>query len=343
MENKSKFRRPPGLNDVARLAGVSHQTVSRVVNNQPRVSPETRARVQLAIDQLQYRRNNAARTLVTNRSGLLGVIAVGSALVGPTLTMSALEAAAREHGYMTLIATLRHGEPEALNQAIESCLRQGVEALVIVASRSTLAQLAIKLSLEVPVFVVGPRASESSSPYGIGFDQVLGGRIAAEHLIGQGHHDVLHLTGPLEWVAARDRFLGWETACAELGVDGSRIRVGDWSAQSGYETGKFLAAANHMPTGIFAANDHMALGLLHACHDFGIKVPQELSVIGFDDVSGADHFHPPLTTVRKDSATLGTHVLQAVIAVLEGRDPDLSTLSPTLTIRASTGPPRESS
>lgn len=341
MEIKPQRARRVGLNDVAKLAGVSHQTVSRVVNGHPSVRPETRRRVQEAIDQLQYRRNNTARALVTNRSGLLGVVTVGSLLFGPSLTMASIEEAARERGYMSLVATLREPDPRALNAAIESCLAQGVEALIVVASRQSLVHPVTDLALPVPLFVVGsalPPAGRDAQTFSVGIDQVHGGRLAAEHLLDQGHTDVLHVAGPLEWVDAQQRIAGWQAGCEERGVDGSRLHVGDWTPTSGYEIGRRLAAAGRLPTAVFAANDHMALGLLNAFREAGVRAGADISVVGFDDIVGADHFSPPLTTVRQDFTALGHRVLEAALAVLEGREPHLETIVPTLVERRTTGP-----
>ena len=339
MEIKPTVARRVGLNDVARLAGVSHQTVSRVVNGHPSVRPETRARVQAAIAQLQYRRNNTARALVTNRSGLLGVVTVGSLLFGPSVTMAAIEEAARARGYLSLVSTLRQPDPAALHEAIESCLAQGVEALIVVASRQSLVHPVTDLALPVPVFVVGsalPRGRHERT-FAVGIDQVLGGRLAAQHLLDLGHTDVLHVAGPLEWVDAQQRITGWQAVCDERDVDGSRLHVGDWTPESGYQIGRRLAGSGQLPTGIFAANDHMALGLLNAFQEAGVRLGEDVSVVGFDDIVGADHFNPPLTTVRQDFTALGHHVLEAALAVLEGREPGLGPIVPTLVDRRTTG------
>lgn len=337
--NRKTLARPPALSDVARVAGVSHQTVSRVINNHPSVKAETRERVQAAISQLGYRRNHAARTLVTNRSGLLAVITVGSFLYGPTSTLVAIEQAAREHGYQVLISSLQHGDPTGFTRAIDASLDQGVETIIVVASHESLVHLAEQLDVSVPLILVGCRPHVSSSLVSLAVDQMLGGRIAAEHLIDLGHREFVHITGPLEWIDARERLQGWQAACDEKGIDGSRIRIGDWSAESGYAAGKFIARQRPMPTAVFAANDNMALGLLRAMHEEGIRVPDKVSIIGFDDIPGASNFLPPLTTVRQDFTALGHRVVGAILTMISGGEPDLTAIPPTLTVRQTTAEP----
>lgn len=326
------------MHDVALIAGVSHQTVSRVINGHPNVSETTRERVQAAIAELGYRRNNAARALITRRSGLLGVITFGSSLYGPTSTLLAIEEAAREHGYQILIASHRSGDPASFTKLVESTLDYGVEALMVVASHEALIQQAKQLDVRFPVFLVGCQPDSETSVSGVGVDQSEGGRLAAEHLIGLGHRELLHITGPMEWPDARERLRSWQEACAAHGVDGDRLITGDWSAETGYEIGLRILEDKRPPTGVFVANDNMALGLLRAVQTGGWRVPTDLSVVGFDDIPGASNFLPPLTTVRQDFDSLGRRVLGAVVAVLEGETPDLSVVPASLVVRETTAP-----
>jgi len=329
--------RPPSITSVAELAGVSHQTVSRVINGFEGVRPATKERVLDAISTLGYRRNNAARTLVTQRSGLIGVIAVGSFLFGPTSTLAAIEEASREHGYMTLLSTIPGGADADLSSAVEACLARDVEALIIIASRETLVRLSASLSPGVPVVVVGPRPQGVESLRTLSVDQELGARLAVRHLVDQGHRGITLLTGPLDWVDAQDRLRGALAECDERGVQ-SRVVEGDWSARRGYEVALGLAT-DELPTAIFSANDQMALGLLAAFHSRGVRVPEDVSVVGFDDVAGTDYYSPPLTTVRQDFASLGRRVLAATLALVEGQEPDLALVPPTLVVRGSVATP----
>ncbi|MGO1317348.1 MAG: LacI family DNA-binding transcriptional regulator [Cellulomonadaceae bacterium] len=330
--------RPPGITAVAQLAGVSHQTVSRVINDFPGVRPQTRERVLEAITTLGYRRNNAARTLVTQRSGLIGVIAVGSFLFGPTSTLASIEEASRQNGYMTLLSTLRGADEEALRSAVDACLDRAVEAIVIIASRESLVRLSASLRTGVPVIVVGPRPAGADGLRTLSVDQERGGRLAVRHLAELGHREITVLSGPLDWVDAQDRLRGARAECADRGLPVTVVD-GDWTATRGHEVGLALLR-DALPTAVFAANDHMALGLLSAFNSHGTRVPGDVSVVGFDDVAGSDYFSPALTTIRQDFTTLGHRVLAAVLVLLGGGSPDLTPVAPVLAARASTGAPR---
>lgn len=337
MRTSSSPKRPPSLTAVAELAGVSHQTVSRVINGFEGVRPDTKARVVSAIETLGYRRNNAARTLVTQRSGLIGVIAVGSFLFGPTSTLAAIEEASREHGYMTLLSTLRSANDETLTQAVNECLDRSVEVIIIIASRESLMRLSASLRPGVPLIVVGPRPDGMEGLHTLSVDQELGARLAVRHLIDLGHQHITLLSGPPDWVDAQERLRGAIAECAERGVSTSVIE-GDWTAHRGYEVGLKLVHEG-LPTAIFAANDHMALGLLAAFNARGVSVPEDISVVGFDDISGSDYFSPPLTTVSQDFTTLGRRVMASALALLDGREADPTLVPPVLTQRRSTWVP----
>lgn len=337
--------RPPSLRDVADRAQVSHQTVSRVINDFPGVRPMTRERVLAAIDELGYRRNNAARTLVTRRSGLIGVIAVGSFLFGPTSTLAAIQEAARKNGYMPLLATLRENSQAALIEAVDEVLDHGIEALVVIASRESMGRRTAELRPGVPVIVVGPNPAEADDLATLSVDQSAGATAAIEHLAGLGHRRVVLLAGPQDWVDAQQRLTAAQRCCDDHGIV-SQVLLGDWSAASGFAAGRALLAqwaADHsgpLPTAVFAANDHMALVLLAAFHAAGVEVPADISVVGFDDIAGADYFIPPLTTIRQNFDALGHQVLLATLSALAGETVDLTPAPAQLCVRSSTAPPR---
>lgn len=329
--------RRPSMAEVARVAGVSHQTVSRVINNSAGVRSRTRENVEAAIRELGYRPNNAARTLATSRSGLIGVIAVGSFLYGPTSTLAGIEEAARSQSYTTLLSTVRDGSPEGFAQAIGSCLDRAVEVVIVIAARRTVIEEVIDLDVDVPLLVVGPESGDVPGHATIGVDQAEGARLAVEHLLAAGPRRLLLLTGPEQWIDARARRRAALESCARVGLV-PEVVEGDWTAERGHAIGLEIASrkAEERPTAVFAANDAMALGMLSAFHGCGIDVPRDLAVIGFDDQPETPYYSPALSTIHQDFTTLGHRVLAAALALVGGRTPDLSPVVPTLVIREST-------
>lgn len=325
------------MTDVARLAGVSHQTVSRVLNDHTSVRPQTRERVLAAIEQLGYRRNLSARALVTRRSGLLGIVSSGSSRSGPAGTLGALEQAARMAGYFVTVAITPEPEPEHHREIIDAFVEQGVEGVVVIAPTPGVAEVAQVLSARVPVIVVSAWQPPPNVPT-ISVDQRAGAGLAAEHLLSLGHRDVVHVTGPIDWFDAAARIEGWHEQLDIAGVTPRADLVGDWSSERGYELGTELLA--DLPTAVFATNDLTALGVLRAFAEAGVRVPQDVSVIGFDDLEGAANFYPPLTTVRQDLRALGAAALGSLVETIAGGAAGLRRLPPELVVRASTGPPR---
>ena len=329
----------PGMNDVAKLAGVSHQTVSRVLNEHPNVRPGTRDRVLAAISELGYRRNSAARALVSHRSGTIGIVTTGSVQVGPATTLAALERSARAAGYFVTVAMAPDPTPEVLAGVLNSLMDQSVEGVVVIAPVEQVAYAAQAVSAQVPVLLLATGPAEESQPPRLHVDQAAGVRQLAEHLLGLGHRDLLHVAGPPEWFDAQTRREAWHAALGGTGAEMRAEIYGDWSAQSGYAAG--LRMLDDLPQAVFAANDQMALGLLHAYAEAGVQVPEQVSVVGFDDMVGSAHFIPPLTTVRQDFQTLGARAIAALLAQIDGGRPDLAPLAPELVVRASTGPARD--
>ena len=199
------------MSDVAALAGVSHQTVSRVLNDHPSVRPETRERVNEAIATLGYRRNSAARALVTRRSGTLGVVTPATALYGPTSTLVGLEEAARVVGWYVSVATIRQFDGDSMHTALEHFLGQGVDGIAIIAPTTEVAQAIAAIASPVPVVLI---SSASDVPpvahlHAVGVDQRHGARLATQHLLDQGFAEVVHVAGPQDWFDAQDRLAGW--------------------------------------------------------------------------------------------------------------------------------------
>lgn len=325
------------MTDVARVAGVSHQTVSRVLNGHPSVRSTTRERVLEAIAELGYRRNASARALVTRRTGLIGIVSSGSSRSGPAGTLGALEQAARAAGFHVSLAIAPEPEPALHAEIVERFVEQGVEGVVVIAPTPGVADVAAALSTQVPVLAV----SSGESPYGVPticVDQHAGATLAATHLLDLGHTDVVHVTGPLDWFDAAARVRGWHAALADRGVTARADLIGDWSSERGYAIGRDLLA--DLPTAVFTANDLTALGVLRAFAEAGVAVPGDVSVIGFDDLEGSANFYPPLTTIRQDLRALGAAALGSLVETIAGGTTEIRRLPPDLVLRASTGAPR---
>lgn len=331
--------RPPAMSDVARVAGVSHQTVSRVLNDHASVRPATRARVLEAIAELGYRRNVAARSLVTRRSGTIGVVTTGLPYFGPTSTLIAVEEAARAAGYFVSIATLAGTDARSVDHALEYFLGQAVEGIMVIAPHDDVRDALVRFATQVPLVMIASEPSPGFSLHTMSVDQELGARLATRHLLELGHREIVHLAGPLDWIDARTRVVGWRAELAAAGVEPGEQIAGDWSAERGYAVGRRLVREG-APTAVFAANDQLALGLLHAFAEGGVAVPRDVSVVGFDDVAGAAHYHPPLTTVRQEFADLGRRCLDLLVAAMEGFELDPTPIPPSLVVRSSTGPAR---
>lgn len=326
--------------DVAAVAGVSHQTVSRVLNTPDAVRPATRERVEEAIQQLGYRRNTSARALVTRRTRLIGVVNPGEGRFGPMNTTIAIEEAASRSGYATTLAVMRDARAKTVEAALELFLEFGVEGIVFVAPWTRMAPAALKLSSTLPVVMVAAGLREHSSLHVVAVDQELGARLATRHLVELGHRGIVHVAGPNEWFDARSRIVGWRDEMREAGLVAPPIISGGWDPVHGYEIARTLIRERRLPSAIFAANDPMALGMLRAFHEAGVQVPDDVSVVGFDDVEGADYYEPPLTTVRQPFAEVGLRSIDVLLAALEGAPASRTLIAPELVIRASSGPVR---
>jgi len=336
--------RPPGMLDVARVAGVSHQTVSRVLNGHPSVRPETRERVQAAIAELGYRRNSAARALVTRRSSTIGLLTATSNRSGPVSTLVAVEEASRAAGLWVSVASLRRYDQAGVRAALDHFLDQGVEGLVVIAPVAGALEAARAVSVGVPVVVVAPptwtvgAALGAEAPLAVSVDQRGGARAVVAHLAELGHTALAHLAGPSAWVDAGERETGWREELAARGLERGQRLTGDWTAASGYAAAARLDPAT---SAVFASNDQMALGLVRGLVERGVRVPEDVSVAGFDDIEVAAYALPPLTTVRQDFGALGLAAIRLLLGRLAGEPAPSATLVPaTLAVRSSTAAPR---
>ncbi|WP_295824285.1 LacI family DNA-binding transcriptional regulator [uncultured Microbacterium sp.] len=313
--------------DVAERAGVSAQTVSRVANGSPRVDPATRARVERAMADLGYRMHRAARALRTGQTSTIGLVVSTLATVGNSRMLQAISEAAAERDYALAVVTV--GE-RGIREAFARLRSQGVDGAVVLNEATELAR-----DTEPPadlhlVVVDSPPDARFSI---VQTDHAGGAHAATRHLLDLGHPVVHHLAGPARSFAAAERERGWREALAEAGVAPPEPVRGDWSSASGNAAVRRLADA----TAIFVANDQMALGALRALADAGRRVPEDVSLVGFDDIADAAEFRPPLTTVRQDFDALGRRAVAALVEAIEGGAPVAETVAAAVVTRSSSG------
>ncbi|WP_309103952.1 LacI family DNA-binding transcriptional regulator [Microbacterium sp.] len=307
---------------VAQRAGVSGQTVSRVVNDSPRVDPATRERVERAMRDLGYRPHRAARALRTGRSRTIGLVVTTLVTVGNSRMLQATAEAAAERGYALTLITASGGVAAAFDRLAE----QEVDGAIVLNEASA--------QVSADARPTGLRLVVVDAPTSAGFtavhsDHAGGAAAATTHLLELGHPTVHHLAGPADSFAATERERGWRETLAAAGTDAPPVVRGDWSAEAGHGAAAALATA----TAVFCANDQMALGLLRALADDGRRVPEDVSVIGFDDVPDAANYRPPLTTIRQDFTALAGRAVEALVADIEGStETPGATVIPTLLI-----------
>ena len=322
--------------DVAQLAGVSVQTVSRVVNDHPHVTAEVRERVRQAMVQLRYRRNPAARSLATRRTMSLGVVTYGLAQHGPSVALTGIVAEARRAGYTTNLVALAELDRAALGRAVGHLADDHVDGLVLLAPVEDAVSAIRGMPTEMPLVVFEPGGRPRPDAFAV--DEVQGARLATEHLLRLGHHTVLHLSGPDGWLATEARIRGWRDALGAAGAVALPPVPTTWDARSGFDAAAAVAGSD--VTAVFAANDQTALGLIRGLVEHGLRVPDDIAVVGFDDFPESAFFNPPLTTVRVDFEALGRLAVEKVLALIARGDPGSDALVvPELVVRASSSPP----
>ncbi len=339
MASQSEKGRAPNIRDVAAIAGVSYQTVSRVLNNSPSIRDTTRDRVLAAIEELGFRPNQAARALVTSRSRTIGVLSAdANSHYGPTTAITSIEQYAREAGYRLSITNINTSDAASIRSGLDYLLSQAVEAIVVIAPQVRVFDAIHEMSLTVPFVTL--ESTGRDPRHSLSVDQIAGARLATKHLIDLGHTEILHVSGPQDWIEAEARMQGY---LDEINAADLRVRapvLGDWSAHFGYYAGLELLRFRDF-TAVFAGNDQMALGLMHACRDMGLDVPGDISIVGFDDVPEAAHFWPPLTTIRQNFPEVGRRAMSRLLAELNGADdPNHEPIPAELIIRQTTAAPK---
>jgi DNA-binding LacI/PurR family transcriptional regulator len=323
--------------DVASKAGVSVMTVSRVLNDFPGVADETRRRVERAITALGYQANTAARVLAGGRSGALGVIAVESQQFGPSHTLFGIEAAARSAGQTLSFVTMAPSG-EDMAATFDRLRAAHVDGVIVVAPVREVVEAAARIQGDLPLVVVGGDPTTGSPTVTI--DQEEGARRVTRHLLDLGHRTVHHVRGPQNWIDAAARVRGWSETVRAAAAPRPRPLVGDWSAHGGFVAGTRLARDPEV-TAVFAANDQTALGVVRGLLDAGRRVPEDVSVVGFDDTPESAYFAPPLTTIRQDFGEVGQRCVALLHDVIEGTESNGHVVVPAqLIVRASTSGPR---
>lgn len=327
----------PVMDDVARLAGVSKQTVSRVLNDHPAVRPETREAVADAMRTLGYRPSRSARSLASGRTRMLGVITFDAARYGPASILTAINTAAQDAGYLVSSIALDTADRDTVVRAVDRLSAEGADGVIAIAPQLRVGKALAEARLDIPLVVLENDLGDGTPL--VTADSRTGARAAVEHLLRLGHSTVWHIAGPTGWTSADRRLASWRETLDEAGAEVPEPLIGDWSADSGYALGRRLAGRPDV-TAVFVSNDQMALGVLRAFHEAGRRVPEDVSVVGYDDIPEAAHLLPPLTTVRTDFAEIGTRSLRLLLGQIDG--PAESSPEPVvaveLIVRRSTGP-----
>ncbi len=329
-------RRRAVMADVAAEAGVSVMTVSRVLNGFAGVTDETRLRVEEAVTALGYHANTAARVLAGGRSRTMGVMAVETEQFGPSHMLFGIEAAAREAGHLLSFVTLSRSGTD-MASTLERLRASHVQGVIVVAPVRRVVEAVTRLEGDMPLVVVGGDPGIGAPTVTI--DQLEGARIATRHLLDLGHRTVHHVSGPQSWIDATARMRGWSDALRTYPAPSGRSVAGDWGAGRGYVAGTRLAG-DPTVTAIFAANDQTALGVIRGLHDAGRRVPEDVSVVGFDDTPESGYFLPPLTTIRQDFGEVGRRCVQLLLSLADGAPVERHVVVPAkLVVRESTAPP----
>lgn len=335
--NAQQFSRGPAMREVATAAGVSAQTVSRVLNEHPNVQDSTRSRVLAAMEELGYRRNNTARALVTGRSRTIGVLTLATNNYSKSSFALGVELGAREAGY-TVNSVTSDLSVQGLTDAVSRLVLQGVDGIIIAAPLQEAAEKIDKITARIPTVNTG--GSSNMRDRAVGVDQDTAAVLATSHLLELGHKTVWHVAGPSEWSDAKSRLDSWRLTLQEAGCEVPPELHGDWSPESGYHNGLILGRMPEV-TAIFVASDEMAFGVLRALAELGRRVPEDVSVVGIDDIDLAAFANPPLTTVRQPFEDTGRRAVERLVARIA--NPEITSSSdlvtPNLMVRGSTAPP----
>ncbi|MEY3614891.1 MAG: hypothetical protein RL752_799 [Actinomycetota bacterium] len=320
--------------DVARLAKVSHQTVSRVLNNNPSIRPETKTRVLKAMESLGYRPSLAARALASSRSKMLGILSSDTDFTGPAAMVHHMEAAARAQGYFVVTVGIDANDEQSVQSGIDHLMKLGIEGLALVTPQLRAVEIARAAVSGIPVVTLD--SMYRMDELAVSVDNFAGGAAATQHLIDLGHRNIVHISGPQGWFESTTRAAGYTATMLNANLT-PQVIDGDWQIDTGYRIGKKLDIESKGVTALFVANDRMAFGLLHAMRERDIEVPKRLSIVGFDDLEESTYSSPPLTTLRQDFKELGNRAMNLLLSEISGTSTKkLDRLIPELIKRGST-------
>ncbi|MEE1296057.1 MAG: LacI family DNA-binding transcriptional regulator [Bifidobacterium sp.] len=337
----------PSIFGVAERAGVSHQTVSRVINNSPNVAPKTREKVLAAIEELGYRPSNSARALASRRTRTIGLIAGGQRFYGPISALASIEATARAHDMFVSVAMVHEAlcTQEDFDSLCGMFEQQGVDAFIFLTPTDTMFRDACRAKVRQPRTIITSTHGAMSVDEGlrlltpderrkvslVGVDQWGGMAGLMDRVRKYGHRNVLFFAGPAEWRDAATRLAAWNALCAQNAVSSITVQCKDWDSGEAYQRMNHIldnigANGGRLPTCVVCSNDPMAMGVIRALLEHGVRVPQDVSVTGFDDMTGTENLYPPLTTVRQDFDELGTMAMREVLYLMgEGSEPGYGT------------------
>jgi len=340
-------RRRVTIKDVAHAAGVSTQTVSRVINNVSYVSEGTRHRVETVVEKLGYRPSTLARSLIQQRSYTLGIVTYGLKYIGPSRTLNGIADMADQLGYMLLMKEIDNFEAASIDEVLDSLLARQVDGILwavpeIGPNRDWLSDRLASIPVPVLFLTMEPRPGVPS----ISTDNYQGAVMAVQHLLDHGRKRIGHISGPMDWWEARERKRGWRETLVKNGLDASEYRCteGNWSSASGEQAFIQLLKAFPYLDAVFVANDQMALSVLRESYRQEIRVPEQLAVVGFDNIPESAFFYPSLTTVSQDPQLLGEEAIQNIVEMIQARQENKPVITksrfiqPSLIIRESTRP-----
>src|SRR6266498_2171324 len=333
------------IKEVASVAGVSTQTVSRVINERPDVSPETRRRVQAVVKELSYQPSALARSLISQRTHTLGVVTAGLRHIGPSRTLSGITSAAEEAGYSVLLKELPSYDTEDITPIFQAFLSRHVDGIIWAVPEVGENRKWVNnppADIEVPLVYLTMEARNNLSI--VTMDNYLGGRMAMSHLLEQGYRKIAHICGPLDWWESRQRMAAWRDALTEAGLesDDSHCVEGNWSSASGALAMEKLFDQYPAMDSIFVANDQMALGAMQFFAEKRMRIPEDIGMVGFDNIAESAFFSPALTTVQQDQNHVAKIAIAELIKIIESGWKELDPvtpksiiLSPTLIVRQS--------